>query len=125
MERPTHPKLVAALKKDPSIIREEVTCIDLDMIHMIMGISGEAGELLDAIKKSVIYRQTLDRQNVIEELGDLEFYMQGLRQILGISREETLEHNISKLMKRYEKGYTDLAAKERADKWIDPANAEL
>jgi NTP pyrophosphatase (non-canonical NTP hydrolase) len=86
-------------------------------MHMAIGISGEAGELLDAIKKQVIYRKPLDRENVLEELGDLEFYMEGIRQGLGITREQCLEANIAKLGKRYEgMKYTDGAAQERADK---------
>ncbi len=84
---------------------------------MAIGISGEAGELLDAIKKQVIYRKPLDRENVLEELGDLEFYMEGIRQGLGITREQCLAANIAKLGKRYEgMRYTDTAAQERADK---------
>lgn len=84
---------------------------------MTMGISGEAGELLDAIKKGVIYRKPLDRENIIEELGDIEFYLEGLRQQLHISREETLLANINKLSKRYEKlSYSNDAAQTRADK---------
>jgi len=71
---------------------------------------------LDAIKKSAIYKKTLDRPNVIEELGDLEFYMQGLRSALGITREDTLRHNISKLTKRYGDKYSNQAAQARADK---------
>lgn len=38
---------------------------------MATGVSGEAGELLDAVKKSVVYKKPLDRENVVEELGDL------------------------------------------------------
>jgi hypothetical protein len=56
-------------------------------------------------------------ENVIEELGDLEFYMEGLRQELGISRDLTLDRNISKLSKRYHSAtYSDSQAQERADK---------
>lgn len=86
-------------------------------LHMAVGISGESGELLDAIKKYVIYNKPLDIENVIEELGDLEFYMQGLRESLGITREETLTHCQQKLAQRYAAGrYSDTAAQERADK---------
>lgn len=86
-------------------------------MHMAVGISGEAGELLDAVKKNVIYNKPLDRENVVEELGDLEFYMEGLRQQLGIIREETLLANIKKLRVRYEGlKYSDSAAQARADK---------
>ena len=82
-----------------------------------MGICGEAGELLDAVKKAVIYRKNLDRTNVIEELGDIEFYLEGFRQSVGISRDETIKENMDKLSKRYAKiQYTDEAAQTRADK---------
>jgi NTP pyrophosphatase (non-canonical NTP hydrolase) len=83
---------------------------------MAMGVSGEAGELLDAIKKSAIYRKPLDIANVIEELGDLEFYMEGIRQSLGITRRECLDANIAKLICRYGDHYSDEAANARADK---------
>jgi NTP pyrophosphatase (non-canonical NTP hydrolase) len=84
---------------------------------MIMGVSGESGELLDAIKKAVIYNKPLDIENVIEELGDIEFYLEGLRQGLGIDRGETLDANVKKLSVRYEAGsYSDTAAQTRADK---------
>jgi len=84
---------------------------------MATGVSGEAGELLDAVKKAVIYDKILDRDNVIEELGDLEFYMEGVRQLLEISREETLSRNMEKLVVRYHNyQYSDAAAQERKDK---------
>ena len=87
---------------------------------MTIGISGEAGELLDAVKKAVIYRKPLDIKNVIEELGDLEFYMEGLRQGLNITRDEVLEANIAKLSVRYNGlKYSDVSAQERADKNAD------
>jgi NTP pyrophosphatase (non-canonical NTP hydrolase) len=80
-------------------------------------ICGEAGELFDAVKRAVIYRKDLDIANVIEELGDLEFYLEGLRQAYGLSREQTIEANIAKLSKRYESlSYSDTAAQTRADK---------
>lgn len=84
--------------------------------HMVIGICGEAGEIADGIKKNSIYGKPLDRQNIVEELGDLEFYMAGLRQMLNISRFETLAGNVSKLQARYKGGYSDAAAIERADK---------
>jgi NTP pyrophosphatase (non-canonical NTP hydrolase) len=93
----------------------------VDLIHAVMGITGEAGELLDGIKKHVIYDKDLDLDNVIEELGDMEFYMEQVRQRLGITREQTLEANIAKLKVRYDGlKYTDAAAQQRADKVDEP-----
>ena len=109
--------MVAALAKSGAAIVEELNAEQAHNLHMAVGISGEAGELLDAIKKAAIYQKPVDRQNVIEELGDLEFYMEGLRQGLGITRKETIQGNIDKLSKRYEGfKYSNEAAQNRADK---------
>jgi NTP pyrophosphatase (non-canonical NTP hydrolase) len=86
-------------------------------MHAAIGIAGEGGELLDAIKKVWIYNRILDVSNVVEELGDLEFYMEALRGLVGVTRGEVLYANMEKLKKRYHEGkYTDKAAQERADK---------
>lgn len=87
-----------------------------DLLHMAIGISGEAGELLDAVKKHVIYGKPLDRENVIEELGDLEFYLAGIRNTLALPREFIIESNVAKLQKRYPISYSDAHAIARADK---------
>lgn len=111
--------MVELLVKPGELIKEQLTPDDAHILHMAVGISGEAGELLDAVKKKTIYQKPLDRNNVVEELGDLEFYMEGLRQSLGITRQETLRGNIKKLGKRYENfKYSDKAAHERADKQL-------
>lgn len=103
--------------KPPEAIREELTNKDVDLIHVALGLSGEAGELVDAIKKSVIYRKPLDMVNIVEELGDLEFYMERLRSVLNITREETININMDKLKKRYHSlSYSDEQATQRADK---------
>jgi NTP pyrophosphatase (non-canonical NTP hydrolase) len=109
--------MVKSLAKDGSIIASELTGEDAHLMHMAIGVCGEAGELLDAIKKRVIYRKPLDLDNVREELGDIEFYLEGIRQGLGFTREECLDANIQKLRKRYEGlKYSDSAAQQRADK---------
>lgn len=114
-----HAALVANLAKPGAQIVASLTPEAANLLHMAVGISGEAGELLDAIKKAAIYCKPVDRVNVVEELGDLEFYMQGLRAGMGITREETLEANIAKLSKRYSAGsYSNEAAQQRADKVI-------
>lgn len=114
-----HTDMVAALVKPGAVIANEITPEQAHMLHMAVGISGESGELLDAIKKVVIYQKEVDRENVIEELGDLEFYMEGLRQGLGITRQETLNANVAKLAIRYaDFKYSNEAAQARADKEV-------
>jgi NTP pyrophosphatase (non-canonical NTP hydrolase) len=87
------------------------------MMHAAVGVAGEAGELADAIKKAWVYGKPLDRDNVIEELGDLRFYMQALQLLLGITDAEVIGHNSAKLEARYPDGvYSNQAAIARADK---------
>lgn len=107
---------VAARVKHPFDILDALLPSKVNLWHAATGISGEAGEFLDCIKKHVVYSQPLNRENAIEELGDLEFYMEQARQQLGVSREEVLAANVAKLEKRYPISYTDQAAKERKDK---------
>lgn len=113
-----HKKLVKALAKPGKSILATMEPKHAHMLHMAVGVSGEAGELLDAVKKHVIYNKPLDRENIIEELGDLEFYMEGLRDALEITREQTLAANCEKLAVRYGSGsYSDKQAQLRADKY--------
>lgn len=110
-------EMVAALVKPGEDIIASLTPAKADLWHMGTGVSGEAGELLDAIKRVAVYNKPIDLENVIEELGDLEFFMEGIRQNLGITREQTLLGNIAKLGKRYSEGkYSDKQAQDRADK---------
>jgi NTP pyrophosphatase (non-canonical NTP hydrolase) len=112
----THSELVRTLVKPGEQIRSELTADQAHLMHMVLGISGEAGEILDTVKKHIIYRKDLDVGNLIEEIGDLLFFVEGLCQIIEISPGFAVAHNIEKLQRRYANGYSDQAAQERADK---------
>jgi len=86
------------------------------ILHSAMGISGEAGELMDAVKKSVLYNKELDVTNIKEELGDLCWYMALMLDSVGSSFEEVMEMNRVKLEKRFPGGFTEKLAQERLDK---------
>lgn len=86
------------------------------LMHAQMGISGESGELTDAIKKHVLYNKPLDVTNVKEECGDILWYMALLLDEVGSSFDEVMEMNHHKLEMRYPSGFTEQAAIARADK---------
>lgn len=99
--------------------------ITSDIHHMATGIATEAGELLSTSKKMWVYGQNLHspgekgqtlRTNLIEEMGDVLYYVQGLCNILGVSLLDVIVENQVKLTKRYPTGYSDAAAAFRADK---------
>jgi NTP pyrophosphatase (non-canonical NTP hydrolase) len=102
---------------------------DLDLsntrvLHAVLGIAGESGELVDLVKKSVVYHQPLKIDLVKEELGDLLHYVAMLISANEWTFEEVMEGNSVKLKKRYPDGYSNEAALARADKLDHTAPTE-
>jgi NTP pyrophosphatase (non-canonical NTP hydrolase) len=83
------------------------------LLHASMGLVTESAEFLDAMKKFIYYGKELDKINLIEELGDVFFYMSMACSVLGVSIEEVSQTNIKKLKKRYPVGFTEDSAINR------------
>lgn len=90
----------------------------IDLTHATYGLTGEAGEFADAVKKHQIYGQELDKQNLLEEIGDILWYAALAAEILGSNLNLIALRNVGKLQRRYPEKYTDLLASERRDKAI-------
>jgi NTP pyrophosphatase (non-canonical NTP hydrolase) len=117
MSTTPYEQFVQSIVKSGHDILVQLTPLQASMMHMAVGISGEAGELLDAIKKHSIYQKPLDFDNVKEEAGDILFYLTGLLNDVGITLNECIEANREKLSKRYpNKCYSNADAIKRADK---------
>lgn len=82
---------------------------------LAMGLSGEAGELTDYLKKILFHGKNLDPENIKKELGDLLWYVSGLSSFFGFTLEEVAEANIKKLRARYPEGFSAAASEARAD----------
>jgi len=86
----------------------------IQMLHAAIGITTEAGELLETIFFSMFGGIPLDVPNLIEELGDGEWYASVMRDQLGISQEDVQRGNIAKLRSRYpERKWEETAAIHR------------
>ena len=75
-----------------------------------VGINAEGGEFLEIIKKMVFQGKPWNddnREHLIIELGDVMWYVAQATQSLGVSMEEVLDRNITKLSKRYPTGTFD------------------
>lgn len=113
----TYPQFVQSISKPGVDIIRQLSPSQAHLLHMVAGVSGEAGELLDAVKKHCIYQKKLDLVNVKEEIGDLMFYITGLLNDLGITLDECIDENRQKLEKRYSTlSYSNEQAITRADK---------
>lgn len=90
---------------------------NMAVLHSIIGLTTEVGEVADAVKKAVYYEQPADIQNLIEEIGDIRFYLQALMNQYHIPEQVVLQHNASKLNRRYASlAFSLVDAERRADK---------
>ena len=81
-----------------------------------MKLSSESGELNDALVKHICYNQPLDIENIIEECGDLLWYIALILDHCNIDMEVCMAENIEKLKIRYPEKFTEKDAVERKDK---------
>lgn len=88
----------------------------LRLLHACLGLSGEVGELVDTIKKHIMYGKELDTTNIEEEIGDIFWYSALLLDEMGFDPSQIAKQNIKKLRKRYKGGYSNDKAIKRADK---------
>lgn len=75
------------------------------LINSVMGLCGEAGEAIDIVKKHLAHGHDLNRGHLIEELGDIAWYLAEAADALDVNLEEVLILNIEKLKRRYPEGF--------------------
>lgn len=75
------------------------------ILNGCMGMCGEAGECIDALKKHMFQGHELDIEHLIEECGDCLWYIAELATGLGVGLDVVAERNIEKLRKRYPDGF--------------------
>ena len=80
--------------------------------HMVVGLSTEAGELLDAYKKHRFYGRELDVRNVREEISDCLWYLVQLADEVDYSLDQAKVDNIQKLRKRYPDKFVDVVVRD-------------
>lgn len=76
------------------------------LLHALLGMSDEMGEINNQFKKHWVYGKELDVVNIVEELGDLSWFMAIMMDELGIDLDEVHNKNIEKLKVRYGKKFS-------------------
>lgn len=93
----SHPEMVARLAKNGAEIKEDLTAGSTHILHMAVGISGEVGELLLALHLN-------DHPNIVEELGDIFFYLEGLSFLgfdkIDLDKQDSLFQNVMNMPPR-------------------------
>lgn len=84
------------------------------VLNACLGISGEAGELNDIIKKWIFHKKELNMDHVKKEVGDVCWYIALFCEAMGIKLDEVMQININKLVARYPEGFDVLRANNRS-----------
>jgi NTP pyrophosphatase (non-canonical NTP hydrolase) len=83
------------------------------LTNAALGLSGEAGEFADAIKKARYQGHDLDAVALSNELGDVAWYLALACDALGLSLGDVLQANIDKLQRRYPDGFSAERSRNR------------
>ncbi|WP_164876564.1 nucleoside triphosphate pyrophosphohydrolase family protein [Bacillus cereus] len=99
-----------------------------------LGLTGEAGEVADLIKKGVyhgrgfhgdlrVFPEALNastkpvlREDIKDELSDVLFYVSAMAQEFGFTLEDVAKHNREKIEKRFPEGFSTEASAQKVDK---------
>ena len=95
------------------------------LLNGVMGLNGEAGEVIDLMKKALYQGHELKKEDMVQELGDVLWYLALCAETMGTTLEEIANANVVKLVKRYPDGFSNKDSIERKDvEAVDDTNGE-
>lgn len=102
----------AAARTAPEVTKENKALV---ISNMAMGLAGEAGEVVDYLKKVYHHGHELDKEELTKELGDFMWYAALVARMHGIKLSTVAAKNIDKLKKRYPAGFDEEKSKNRTN----------
>lgn len=79
-----------------------------DLLHWVLGINGEAGEVAEKIKKIIRDKNgevsDADKTELAKEIGDVLWYLAVFAHHLGVSFDDVAQQNLDKLQSRQKRG---------------------
>jgi NTP pyrophosphatase (non-canonical NTP hydrolase) len=85
------------------------------LANAALGLTGEAGEVAEVIKKHLFHATPLDRDALTKELGDCLWYIAAFATVLDLSLDDIAARNIAKLRARYPDGFDPERSKNRVE----------
>ena len=76
------------------------------LVNGVMGLCGEAGKVINIVKKHLAQGHPLDREALIRELGDVAWYLAETATALDLDLDAVLSQNLAKLRARYPEGFS-------------------
>ena len=79
-----------------------------DLLHWVLGINGESGEIAEKVKKIIRDKNGEvsedDKKELAKEIGDVLWYLAVFAEELGMSLEDIAKANLDKLQSRKKRG---------------------
>ena len=85
------------------------------LANWALGLTGEAGEVAEHVKKHLFHATPLDRAAVVKELGDILWYVAAMATALDVPLGEIGATNIEKLRRRYPAGFDAERSRNREE----------
>lgn len=83
------------------------------LVIATLGLTGEAGEVADMVKKRAAHGHGIEQSEIMKELGDVLWYIAEVCSTLGISMSAVAEMNLEKLQNRYPEGFSEVRSINR------------
>lgn len=83
------------------------------LLNGVLGLTGEAGEVSDLIKKGIFHEKGIDKEHLEKELGDVMWYIALICHTCSFNLDEIMQMNIDKLKARYPEGFDTTRANNR------------
>lgn len=88
------------------------------LLNGVMGLNGEAGEVIDMVKKMLFQGHTLDKDHMAKELGDCLWYLAVAAKGIEYDLDTIAEMNKAKLRNRCPNGFESERSLHRDSKDI-------
>ena len=85
------------------------------LLNGVLGLTGEAGEVSDLVKKGIFHEKGIDLEHLKKELGDCAWYLAMICDACGFTLDDVMQTNIDKLKARYPEGFDIYRANNRAE----------
>lgn len=85
------------------------------LLNGTLGLTGEAGEVSDLIKKGIFHEKGIDLEHLKKELGDCAWYLAMICDACGFTLDDVMQTNIDKLKARYPQGFDAYRANHRQE----------
>lgn len=87
---------------------------EVGLLVAALGMTGEAGEFAEIVKKWKYHSHEFDRERAIKELGDICWYIARACVAMNVKLSDVLGVNIKKLIDRYPEGFSPEKSQNRA-----------